>query len=71
MNYPMGINCDPLISDLLSNGYASDFMSNLRKSSRFDLINKFNDNSLYLGNTFTIYNPEFENEIPYLYLTKL
>ena len=34
-------------------------MSNLQKSKRFDLIDKFNDTSRYLDDIFTIDNPEF------------
>ena len=35
---PMGTNCDPLIADLFLYCYERDFMSNLQKSKRFDLI---------------------------------
>ena len=38
-------------------------MSNLHKSKRFDLIDKFNDTSRYLGDIFTIDNPEFAEHI--------
>ena len=41
-----------------------DFMSNLQKSKRFDLIYKFNDTSRYLDYIFIINNPEFEKHIP-------
>ena len=34
-------------------------MSNLQKSKRFDLIDKFNDTSRCLDDIFTIDNPEF------------
>ena len=33
-------------------------MSNLQKSKRFDLIDKFKDTSRYLDDIFTINNPE-------------
>ena len=39
----MGTNCAPLIADLFLYCYERDFMSNLQKSKRFDLIDKFND----------------------------
>ena len=42
---PMGTNCAPLIADLLLYCFERDFMSNLQKSNRFDLIDKFNDTS--------------------------
>ena len=45
---PMGTNCAPLIADLFLYCYERDFISNLQKSKRFDLIDKFNDTSRYL-----------------------
>ena len=47
--------------------YEKDFMSNLRKSYRFDLIDKFNDTSRYLDDIFTIDNPVFAEHIPDIY----
>ena len=37
-----------------------DFMSNLHKSKRYNLIDMFNDTSRYLDDRYTIDNPEFE-----------
>ena len=42
---PMGTNCAPLIADLFLYCYERDFMSDLQKSKRFDLIDMFNDTS--------------------------
>ena len=57
----MGTNSAPLIADLCLYCYERDFMSNLHKSKRFDLIDKnidkFNDTSRYLEDIFTIDNP--------------
>ena len=61
---PMGTNCAPLIADLFLYCYERDFMSDLQKSKRFDLIDMFNDTSRYLDDIFTIDNPEFEKHIP-------
>ena len=61
---PMGTNCAPLIADLFLYCCERDFMSNLQKSKRFDLIDKFNDTSRYLDNIMSIYNPEFAEHIP-------
>ena len=61
---PMGTNCAPLIADLFLYCYERDFMSNLQKSKRFDLIDKFNDTSRYLDDIFTIDNPTFAEHIP-------
>ena len=57
---PMGTDFDPLIADLFSYCYERDFMSDLQKSRRHDLIDMFNDTSRYLDDIFTIDNPEFE-----------
>ena len=46
-------------------------MSNLHKSKRFDLIDKFNDTSRYLGDIFTIDNPAFAEHISNIYLREL
>ena len=48
-----------------------DFMSDLQKSKRFDLIDMFNDTSRYLDDIFTIDNPEFEKHIPDIYPAEL
>ena len=64
---PMGTNCAPLIADLFLYCYERDFMSELQKSKRFDLIDMFNDTSRYLDDIFTIDNPEFEKHIPDIY----
>ena len=62
----MGTNCAPLIADLFLYSYERDFMSNLQKSKRFDLIDKFIDTgtSRYLDDIFTIDNPTFAEHIP-------
>ena len=51
---PMGTNCAPLIADLFLYCYERDFMSDLHKSKRYDLIDIFNDTSRYLDDIFTI-----------------
>ena len=61
---PMGTNCALLIADLFLYCYERDFMPNLQKSKRFDLIDKFNDTSRYLDDIFTIDNPAFTENIP-------
>ena len=67
----MGTNCAPLIADLFLYCYERDFMSNLQKSKRFDLIDKFNDTSRYLDDIFTIDNPAFPEHIPDIYPREL
>ena len=68
---PMGTNCAPLITDLFLFCYERDFMSNLRKSKQYDLIDLFNDTSRYLDDIFTTDNPKFEKHIPDIYPTEL
>ena len=66
---PMGTNCAPLIADLFLYCYERDFMSDLQKSKRFDLIDMFKDTSRYLDDIFTIDSPEFEKHIPDIYIS--
>ena len=62
---PFCTNCTPLIADLFLYCCKRDFMSELHKSKRHDLIYMmFNDTSRYLDDIFTIDNPEFEKYIP-------
>ena len=68
---PMGTNCAPLIADLFLYCYEKDFMSNLHKSKRLDLVDMFNDTSRYLDDILSIDNPEFEKHIPDIYPTEL
>ena len=46
-------------------------MFHLHKSKRNDLIDIFNDTSRYLGDIFTIDNPEFKIHNPDIYPTEL
>ena len=50
----------PLIADLFIYCYERDFMSNLQKSKRFHLIDKFNDTSRFLDDISTIDYNAFE-----------
>ena len=68
---PMGTNWAPLIPELFLFCYQRDFMLNLHKSKRYDLIDIFNDTSRYLDDIFTIDNPEFEKHIPDIYPREL
>ena len=60
-----------IIADLFLYSYDRDFMSNLQKSKRFDLIDKFNDTSRYLDDIFTIDNLAFAEHIPDIYPREL
>ena len=68
---PMGTNSALLLADLSLYRYERDFMSDLQKSKRFDLIDMFNDTSRYLDDIFTINNPEFDKHVPDIYPAEL
>ena len=68
---PMGTSCAPLIADLFLYCYKRDFMSDLRKSKRYDLIDMFNDTSRYPYDIFTIDNPEFFKHFSDIYQAAL
>ena len=68
---PIGTNCSQLIADVFLYCYEKDFMPNLQKSKRFDLIDKFNDTSRYLDDIFTIDNPAFPEHILDVYSREL
>ena len=46
-------------------------MSNLHRSKKFDLVDKFDDTSRYLDDILTNDNPEFKQHISDIYLAKL
>ena len=68
---PMDTNYVPLIANLFLSCYEGDFMSDLHKSKRHDLIDMLNDTSRYLDDIFTIDKPEFEKHIPDIYPAEL
>ena len=68
---PIGTNCAPLLADLFLYCYERDFISDLHKCKRHDLIDMFNDTSRYLDDIFTIDKPEFEKYIPDIYPAEL
>ena len=51
--------------------YERDFMSNLQKSKRFDLIDNINDTSRYRDDIFTIDNPAFAEHMSDTYPREL
>ena len=67
----MGTNCAPFIADLFLYCYETDFISELHKSMRHDLMDMFNDTSRYLYIIFTIDNPEFKKFISDTYPAEL
>ena len=58
---PMWTNCAPLIADLYWYYFERDFMSDLHKSKRQDLLDMFNYTFRYLDDIFAIdtCNPAF------------
>ena len=45
LGIPMDTNCAPLIEEIFLYCYERDFMSDIHKSKRHDLIDMFNDTS--------------------------
>lgn len=68
---PMGTNCAPLVADLFLFCYESEFMSNLRKDNKIDIINAFNDTSRYLDDILNLDNPFFETMVSDIYPKEL
>ena len=68
---PMGTNCIPLVADLFLYCCGRNFVSDLRRSKRFDLIDKFSDTSRCLGDVFAIDGPDFAEHIPDIYPREL
>ena len=71
LGIPMGTNWASLIVDLFLYCYERDFMSNLPKSKRCDLIDKLNDASQYIDDIFTIDNPAFTDHFADIYPREL
>ena len=67
----MGTNCASPKADLFLYCYEREFMSDLQKSKRQDLIDMLNDTSRYLDDILTIDNPNFAKYIPDLYPAEL
>ena len=69
---PMGTNCAPLITDLFLYCYEKDFMSNLHKSKKLDLVDKYKDTSDILMIYLPSITPNLNNISPiYIYPTEL
>ena len=61
---PMGTNCAQRIADLFLYCYENGFMSNLQKSKRFELVDKFSDTSRSLDDYSLLITPEFAEHVP-------
>ena len=56
---PMGTKCAPLVADLFSFCYESDFMLSLSEDNQYDVIEAFNSTSRYLDDLLNIDNNFF------------
>ena len=67
----MGINCAPLVADLLLFCYERDFMLSLSDKCQTNIIEAFNSTSRYLDDLLNIGNPYFEHMEGQIYPTEL
>ena len=67
----IGTNCAQLEADLCLYCYEREFMSDLHKFKRYDIIDMLKDTSRYPDDIITIDNPEFEKHFPDIYPAEL
>ena len=63
----MGTKCAPLVADLFSFCYNSDFMTSLSDDNKIDIIEAFNSTSRDLDDHLNIDNPYFEGIVNQIY----
>ena len=68
---PMGINCAPLVADLLLFCYERDFMLSLSDNNQTDIIEAFSSTSKYLDDLLNIDNAVFEQMVGQIYPIEL
>ena len=61
---PVGTDCAPLVADLFLYCCERDFVSDLRGSERFDLMDVFSGAARCLDDIFAIDGPEFGRRVP-------
>ena len=67
----MGINCAPLVADLLLFCYERDFMLSLSEDNQSLVIEAFNSNSRYLDDLLNIDNNFFDSMVNRIYPSEL
>ena len=67
----MGINCAPLLADLLLFSYERDFMTSLSYNKEAEIIQAFNYTSRYLDDLLNIDNPYIEDMVDRIYPPEL
>ena len=68
---PMGINCAPLVADLVLFCYERDFIMSLSDDKQADVIDAFNTSSRYLDDILDINNVYFDNMVRQIYPKEL
>jgi len=68
---PMGTNFAPLVADLFLYFYERYFSVSLKSDTQSDIIEAFNNTSLYLDAIFNIDNPFFDTLLPFIYPKEL
>ena len=64
---PMDTNCAPLLADLFSYSYVSEFLQNLVKDKKIHEARAFNFTYRYIDDVLSINNPRFAEFLPYIY----
>ena len=67
----MGINCAPLVADLLLFCYERDFMMSLSDDKQTDIIDAFNTTSAYLDDILNIDYIYFDHMVSQIYCLEL
>ena len=67
----MGTNCAPIVADLFSFSYETDFMLSLSEDNQSDVIEAFNSTSRYLDDLLNIGNNFFDSMVNRIYHSEL
>ena len=71
MGIPMGINCAPLVAELILFCYERDFMKCFSRENQADIIETFNSTSRYLDDLLNIDKIYFDQMVDRIYPTEL
>ena len=64
---PMGINCAPLLADIVLYSYEAEFIHSLLSAGKKRLASQFNFTYRYIDDVLSINNPDFDNYLGQMY----